>query len=251
MEDILQLAKEKFKEIILEKELYYQDVIVTARGLSAQEAIGNPERKDFPILQGKEVMIEAEFSGSFGQAFTDSPGEFAGKLSDVMNFSLNGSGNRGLLVAVMNSVLKYLGLAKGTVHCKDQEPEECSKDLIKWMDDKVENDWKIGLIGLQPSMLENLTQHYGSNRILASDLNPQNIGKVKFGVTILDGNMDNYEIIDKAQFVLLTGSSIINNTFSELYEKLVTENKKFVVFGNTISGIASLVHIPHICFYGR
>jgi hypothetical protein len=36
--------------------------VVSARTLSAKEAIGNPERKDCFLLKRKEVMIEASFN---------------------------------------------------------------------------------------------------------------------------------------------------------------------------------------------
>lgn len=35
--------------------------VISARILPAEEAIGKSERRDFPLLKGREVMIEATF----------------------------------------------------------------------------------------------------------------------------------------------------------------------------------------------
>ena len=58
--------------------------VVNARTLSADEAIGAPERSDYPIQKGKEVMVEATFKGFKGQAFTDQPGTFSGSLREIL-----------------------------------------------------------------------------------------------------------------------------------------------------------------------
>ena len=62
--------------------------IVSARPLSPEEAIGKPDRTDYPLLKGKEVMIEAVFIDARAQAFTDMPGTFQGSLHDLMGLDL-------------------------------------------------------------------------------------------------------------------------------------------------------------------
>ncbi|NOQ33460.1 MAG: hypothetical protein GQ567_04585, partial [Methanosarcinales archaeon] len=63
--------QEKFEKIVADNNLSEEAVTVRAKPLTPEEAIGNPEGDDFPILKGKERMMQAEFRGSFGQAFTD------------------------------------------------------------------------------------------------------------------------------------------------------------------------------------
>ncbi len=41
------------------------------KGLNPKEAIGTPDRNDYPILKGKELIIEATFKDAKGQSFTD------------------------------------------------------------------------------------------------------------------------------------------------------------------------------------
>jgi hypothetical protein len=45
-----------------------EDIIrVSARALSPEEAIGNPEHDDYPLIVGRERMMEAEVAGACGQ----------------------------------------------------------------------------------------------------------------------------------------------------------------------------------------
>jgi len=44
---------------------------LVAAALSPEEAIGNPEDRDYPLIVGKERLMQAEFRGALGQAFTD------------------------------------------------------------------------------------------------------------------------------------------------------------------------------------
>ena len=250
--DLLAQAKDKFYEMMTDGVALPTSIIrIKARGLTPIEAIGEPKRKDFPILTGKEVMIEAECSGSFGQAYTDEPSDYEGTLSDILALPLDNTCNRGLFIATLNAVLKKNMLTSKTVHCKNDEPETCAAMLMKWLGSKVQEGNKIGLIGLQPTMLEKLSETFGPDRVLVSDLNPNVIGSEKWGVVVLDGAKDNKRIMDEADYVLVTGSAIVNGTFSDLYYYLQDNNKPFAAFGNTISGVAALMSIPRVCFKAR
>ena len=250
--DLLSQAKDKLTTILSEGQLSESSTIrITARGLTASEAIGQPKRTDYPIQNGKEVMIQAECGGCLGQAFTDEPSDYLGSLTDILALPLQGSANRALFVAALNAVLRKNKLADRTVHCKDEEPELCAGTLMYWLQEKLQPEDKIGLIGLQPAMLEKLSATFGPERLLASDLNPKTIGSEKWGVTILDGEQENQRLMDEADFVLVTGSAIVNGSFNQLYQYMSEQDKPFAAFGNTISGVASLLNIPHVCFHGR
>jgi hypothetical protein len=47
-----------------------QGELVISRPLSVSEAIGDTGREDFPIIRGKEVLMQAVYRGAIGQAFT-------------------------------------------------------------------------------------------------------------------------------------------------------------------------------------
>lgn len=72
--------KQRFLELLREHGLLQEKVSLRAKMLTPEEAIGIPKRKDFPILSGKDIMVQAECAGCLGQAFTDAPAVFHGTL---------------------------------------------------------------------------------------------------------------------------------------------------------------------------
>ena len=110
IKSVLKEVKEKFQEIAASHHLGDATVRVTIGTLSVKQAIGSPRRQDFPLLQGNEVMIEAQLLGSYGQAFTDSPHDFNGSLNDVLGLSLNTNDNRAIFIATLNAVAVHLNM---------------------------------------------------------------------------------------------------------------------------------------------
>jgi uncharacterized protein (DUF4213/DUF364 family) len=244
---VLKEAKEKLQAIAASNHLGNAAVKVTIGTLSVKQAIGSPNRQDFPLLQGKEVMIEAQVLGSFGQAFTDQPHDFDGSLNDVLGLSLNTNDNRAIFIATLNAVAAHLNLATGTRHCHDEEPEECALKIAQHImadSDKV----KVGLIGLQPAILENLVLTFGTDNVRCTDLNPKNIGSTKYGAEIWDGRTDTERLIKWCDVLLATGSTIVNNTFDEIQEKANSQGKRLVIFGVTVAGVSALVGLERVCF---
>ncbi len=69
---ILEQTRKRLIEIIDQEEtIHNQEVVITCKTLTAEEAIENPLHDNYPIQLGKEKMIEAEFMGKKGQAFSD------------------------------------------------------------------------------------------------------------------------------------------------------------------------------------
>ncbi len=125
--DLLQEAKGRFiAELDAQSrncdDVSLRDDVVVSRPLSATEAIGATGRDDFPIIKGKEVLVQAVYKGSAGQAFTVAKGGFRGTLGNVLELPLCGSFERAALIATMNAVLRHLGRIEKTVHCKDDGP---------------------------------------------------------------------------------------------------------------------------------
>ena len=107
--------KERFARICEQHDLMGQDVTVRARTLSTEEAIGDPEADDFPLQQGRERLMQADFSGALGQAFTDRFGDFKGPLREILAMPLENNYRRAIFVATVNAVMRHLGLADKTV----------------------------------------------------------------------------------------------------------------------------------------
>ena len=209
---VLDEVKEKFQAIVASRNLGEETVQVTIGTLTVKQAIGSPCRQDFPLLEGKEVMIEAQFQDSFGQAFTDRPHNFSGSLNDVLGLSLNTNENRAVFIATLNAVTANLGMVTGVRHCHDEEPEECASKIAQYIMTNFGRA-KVGLIGLQPAILENLVKTFGADNVRCTDLNPKNVGSRKYGAEIWDGRTETERLIGWCDLLLATSSTIVNNTF--------------------------------------
>ena len=123
----------------MEIKISWPDVFVRiqARGLSTQEAIGNPEADDFPLQKGKERLMQAGFCNALGQAFTDRYGDFEGDLDEILGMSLNNNYRRALFVASLNAVLRHLKQVEKTVHCRDEEPARRATELSRYLKNRT------------------------------------------------------------------------------------------------------------------
>jgi len=240
--DFYNNIKERFFNLIKEKHLMSQEVqVVSARPLTPQEVIGRPERDDFPLLKGKEVMIQADFKGSLGQSFTDMPGNYSGTLKEILEISLDNNFKRAVFVATLNAVLRYLNYISKTVHCRDKEPGECASHLVDYIKERFGNP-SIAFIGMQPAMVEALATHFN---IRVTDLDPNNVEQRKWGVLIEDV-AHTKEILSWADLIVATGTTVVNNTLPSLLIK-----KPIIFYGVTISGIAYLNGYEQYCFCGH
>ena len=222
---------------------------LTVRPLSPSDAIGSKAPDDFVIKKGKERVIEAVFQGAKGQAFTDHPAEWSGSLEEMLSLGLSDVRNRAIFVAGMNAVLRSLGVAAGTVHCRNEDPVRCGPVLAERVEQKY-GIVRVGLIGLQPAMLAALAARFGPDRVRALDLNPDNIGSTKSGVPIWDGSIDLPRLVDWCEVGLATGSSIVNGTIDAILGQFRAAGKPVVFFGNTISGAAALLSLSRVCPFG-
>ncbi|BBO78223.1 membrane protein [Desulfosarcina widdelii] len=234
--------KEKMAQIALENSLQEQTVnVVSARTLKPVESIGNPERKDFPLVKGREVMVEADFHGAKGQAFTDMPGEFQGTVGEILEMDLENNLERAVFIASLNAVLRHLQCLECTIHCKDEEPEECAQCLVDYVRKEFGSP-KIAFIGLQPAMVDHLARNFNMR---VTDMDPDNQGQTKYGIPIepVDQTSD---VIQWGDVVFATGSTLVNNTYRSLIQ-----DRPLVFYGVTVSGIAYLTDCPQYCYNGH
>ena len=247
MSSTLEQVRETLREVTAEYDFHREPVKVVVGTLTPQQAIGSPKRRDYPLFEGREVMIEARFKGSYGQAFTDCPGEFQGSLSEVLDLSLESTGNRAMFDATLNAVLAYLGKVEGVRHCHDEEPEKCAEEMARYLLEKY-GRVKIGMIGYQPAILENLVKVFGEDNVRCTDLNPKNTGTRKQGAEIWDGHTDTGKLINWSDIVLATSSTIVNNTYDEIKRLANAGGKRMIVFGITGAGVAALLGLERLCF---
>ena len=242
-EQLYDLLKTKFKEVLLENHLEEEAVTIHCRALSPEEAIGVTKRKDFPIITGKDLMVQAGYRDGKGQAFTDAPADFSGTLADVANLDIaNDAHARGIFTASLNAVMNALGRCKGTVHCRTDGPELCAKEMEAYLEEHYANAKRIGLVGYQPALLEMLSNSDREVRVL--DLNPANIGENRYGIQVEDGATQKDDVIEWADLILCTGSTICNGTIVD-YLNL---EKEVLFFGISIAGAAEFLGVKRVCF---
>jgi hypothetical protein len=237
---LYQTVRERFIKLINEHGLEGEEVIVRAATLSPEQAIGNPEDKDYPIVKGVERLMQAEFRGERGQAFTDRYGNFNGRLADIASMDLNNNFRRAVFISSLNAMMRQLGLADRTVHCKDKQPRECSHELAKHIVETYGQP-RIAMVGFQPRMVEALAKKF---ELKVTDMDQDNIGREKFGV-VIDGPAKTKENLDWCDIALVTGTTVVNDTIEQF-----GITKPVVFYGVTISGAAKLLDLNRFCPFG-
>jgi hypothetical protein len=239
--------------------------------LRPDEAIGPRADGEFVLARGKEQVVEAVFGGGArrlrrgpapsggrprrdrrarGQAFTDRPWAWTGRLADLLALDLAPVAHRAVFVAGMNAVLRRLGVAAGTVHCVNNAPARCGPVLSQEMARRY-GDVRVGLIGLQPAILRALAERFGPHRVRAVDLNPEQVGAVIAGVPVWDGATHLERLVETCDVGLATGSSLVNNTMDGLLDRFRQARKPLVFFGNTVSGAAAILGLDRLCPFGQ
>jgi hypothetical protein len=248
----LERARQELRTIVAGTDLLDAAVSVLAKPLTPEEAIGTPGRRDFPILIGKERVVEATLGDARGHAFTDAPSEYVGSLRELLELELGESRHRALFVAALNATLRRLDRAAATIHCRDDDPESCGAQIATQLAaDADGRPLTVGLVGLNPALAEALVRAFGSAAVRIVDRNPDQIGQERFGVTVGDGDRDMAALIDTADVVLVTGTTLVNGTFDAIWNAIQAAGKRGVVYGVTAAGVAALLGLERMCPCGR
>jgi uncharacterized protein (DUF4213/DUF364 family) len=239
--NIYEKLREYFITLIKENHLETQEIIVRAKPLTSEEAIGNPEDKDYPLIVGRERMMQAEFRNTFGQAYTDMYGDYSDKLINIAEINLKNNFRRAVFISSLNAVMRYLGLVDKTMHCRDDEPRECSSQLAEYIKKKYGNP-KIAVAGLQPRMVESLVKSFA---IKVTDMDYANIDTKKYGV-IVQSPQKTQEHLNWCDLAVVTGSTIVNDTIAHF---LI--DKPVIFYGVTIAGAAKVLGLENFCYCSR
>jgi len=236
--------KEKFVELVSSSDFIHKTVECNILGA---DFVRLPST-EYVLMRGKEFLIDCRIDCHHGQAFTDTPKPFRGKVIDVTNLNVEGNkGERGIFFATLNAVLHTLNEVEKTIHCIGKEAEECGKLLAKHILEKF-GKVKVAHIGFQPGHVKATSQIFDT--VYVTDLNPENIGKVKFGVRILDGLM-NEDVIRRVDVACITGSTIVNGTLFRLLELCKRYGVKYILYGVTIKGAAKILGYNVFCPYSH
>lgn len=237
--NIYQKLKAALENETCSRGLQHEKVSIRCSVLTAEDAIGNPEDKDYPIIKGREKMIEAVFRGSQGQVFTDEYGNAEYTIEEVLNMDISTNRKRAEFIASLNAIFRHLGLCKNTIHCRDAEPRECAGDLHN----VIAAGEKILLVGCQPRFLEFLAKQ---NKVRVVDLDMDNIGSEKFGVKI-EPPENTSDAIEWCDMIFATGSTIVNCTIGDFLNK----GKPVIFYGVTISAAARILGLTTYCSKGH
>ncbi|MBC2703992.1 DUF364 domain-containing protein [Desulfobacula sp.] len=236
---IYDTLKKALEEKIILHDLADQPIDITCKALSAQQAIGTPDHDDYPIIKGREVMVEASFLDAKGQSFTDAFENRSYRIKDLLSMDLSTNQKRASFIASINAVYRHLLLADKTIHCRDKEPVLCAKELSSI----IPEGSKVLLVGHQPRFLETLSSHC---QVRAVDLDQDNVGKTFFTVMI-EPEDHTQEAINWCDSIFATGSTIVNNTISTFMEA----DKPAIFYGVTITAPAKILNLTTFCAYGH
>jgi uncharacterized protein (DUF4213/DUF364 family) len=143
-------------------------------------------------------------------------------------------------VAALNAVMCRLGLAGSSIHCKNDGPETCAREVESFLKEKYGSP-KLALVGYQPALFARLAESFPL-RVL--DLNPDNVGQTRHGVTVGHGFDDLAETIAWADVVLCTGSTLCNGSLVNFLDL----DKEVWFYGPTLAGAAALLGLNRLCF---
>ncbi len=235
--DVYGTMKQRLYEMIEENKWESEMIRIKATPLTPEEAIGNPEDRDYPLLKGKERIMEAEFRGAIGHAFTDMYGDFSGPLLEVTTMALKNNFRRAIFVSSLNAVMRHLKKVVGTVHCKDQAPPRCAQELVSYIRKHFGRP-RIAMVGFQPRMVAALSREFD---IRVTDMDPDNIGETKFGL-VIGGPQETPENVSWSDLCVVTGTTVTNGTLTDF---LVEKPKIF--YGVSIAGAANLLNLMRFC----
>lgn len=241
MTNLYEELRERTRQLWQQQNLLEERINIRARPLDTKEAIGNPDVHDFPLQKGKEKLMQAEFGNALGQAFTDRYGNFEGSLEEILQMGLKNNYRRAIFVAALNATLRHSNLIDQTVHCRDQEPTQCAEQLAQFIETFF-NMPKIVQIGYQPRMIESLSHRFP---LRAIDLDPDNIGTLKYKVTIQAPEATD-AAIHWADLLLVTGTTLVNGTIGQFLNQ-----KPVIFYGTTIAGVAYLMGWKQFCVHGK
>ncbi len=227
--------KSSLAKLIDDHDLAGRNLQVQCRILDSVEAIGSPADRDYPILGGREHMVEAAFEGFRGQAFADEFENLDGPVESLLEMDADTNARRAIFIAGLNAIHRRCGLSEKTVHCRDEEPRDCAGRL----QEIIPSGEKVLLAGLQPRFLQALA---ATNPVRAVDLDPRNVGEQRYGVEIepADATPDATAWCDR---ILATGSTIVNGTITTFLES----GKPTIFFGVTISAAAEILGLETFC----
>lgn len=139
---------------------------------------------------------------------------------------------RAVFVAAFNAITGGLGVVTNTVHCRNESMEECAWKMARHLSERLDEDAKVLIVGYQPAFIEAASEMFGPERVRVVDLDKEDIRRTVYGIKIADGETDLETMVKDVSFGVVTGSSFVNATYSEVERSFQKFNVPFFVFEN-------------------
>ncbi len=164
--------------------------------------------------------------------------------------TLSSNRNLAVFIAVLNAAMHSLGMLETSLHCRDDDPEKGAKGMADYVRDRW-GQFRVGLIGLNPAIAEALVIALGTDNVRITDLNPKNVRAAKFGLTIGDGGTQTEELIRWSYMVVVTGTTLVNDTFDNIWNCIRCYGRDYLIYGVTAAGVCELMGWNRLCPYSR
>ena len=148
--------------------------------------------------------------------------------------------NRAIFIAALNALMRKNGECDRTVHCKDKGPNECARKTREWVREHYGRP-KITEIGYQPFLLDEFSREF---EVRVLDLNPDNIGQIRYGVKVEDGETACEDALIWADIVFCTSSTLGNGTMVRYMDL----GKPVYFYGTTGCCAAALFGLDRSCY---
>lgn len=234
----MRALKKEMNRIIRDYKINDGLVQIKTKVLSPEEAIGNPEHNDYPIQKGRERLMQANFNGAHGVAFTDMFGNYEASLYEIINMELKSNFKRAIFISTINAVLCSLNLIEKTDHCKNEGLVNCQKRIVDFIRKEFGKP-KIFQAGLQPRFVEALSKEF---EIRVTDRDEGNMEKKINGV-VVESPENTEKNIQWCDLIFATGSTFVNET----YKQFIVKDKPTVFYGVTCAGAVYLLKLKRYC----
>lgn|GEM_PF-6961006 len=106
----------------------------------------------------------------------------------------------------------------------------------------------VGLVGMQPAILEALVDMMGTDRLRCINRDEDNRNGIKFGVAIEWGDGEGLkQLFERSELILTTGSSAANGSLADILALADTTGKPVYFYGTTIVGTARFLDLDRLC----
>lgn len=189
-----------------------------------------------------EYRVCADFRGTKGEAYTETPAGFEGTLREAIALAPSEKGIDARCLAAINAVMNHLGLCAGEFPATFDERRLYTEALFLHM---VENYGRsnIILVGYDGYFVKKFVSE--DIDFWTMDRDPDNISQDRFKHVIVNSGKYNREACFAwGKLFIVTGSTLTNGTVVQYLDLINDPDRDILFYGVTIAGVATLLGLP-------